>query len=200
MMEQKYKVYIIKSSVNDKIYIGYTKHSLKHRLSTHFRDAKKNSMVNNKFARAIIKYGLGNFTIDLLYECSDKNEALMKEVFFINQYDSYKLGYNSTEGGETGGSNKNHADFSGEKNPFYGKKHDLETRKKIGQREYKTGKDHMWYGVKHKGSFKEGEDHPLSIQITIDGVKYGSILQACKILNLSRRKVIKLSHNPNHPI
>jgi len=196
-MVQKYKVYIIKSLVNDKIYIGYTKHSLKHRLSTHFRNAKKNSMVNNKFARAILKYGLDNFTIDLLYECSDKNEALMKEVFFINQYDSYKLGYNSTGGGEVGSPNKNHADFSGEKNPFYGKKHDLETRKKIGQREYKTGKDHMWYGVKHKSSFKEGEEHPLAIQITIDGVKYGSILQACKILNLSRRKVIKLADNPN---
>ena len=81
-MEQKYKVYIIKSLVNDKIYIGYTKHSLKHRLSTHFRNAKKNSMVNNKFARSILKYGLGNFTIDLLYECSDKNEALMKVIFF----------------------------------------------------------------------------------------------------------------------
>ena len=55
----------------------------------------------------------------------------------------------------------------------------------------------MWHGVKHKSSFKEGEEHPIAIQITIDGVKYGSILQACKILNLSRRKVIKLSDNPN---
>jgi group I intron endonuclease len=195
--KNKYKVYIIKSIINDKVYIGFTKHTLKHRLATHYRCAKKNSMNNNKFARAILKYGIGNFTIDLLFECDDKKEALSKEMFYIKEYNSFKDGYNSTLGGEVGEPNKNHADFSGEKNPFYGKKHTEESRKKIGQREYKVGKEHMWHGVKHKSAFKEGEDHPFSIQITIDGVKYGSIQQACKILNLSRRAVLKLADNTN---
>ena len=192
-----YKVYKITSQSNGKLYIGFTKHTLKHRLSTHFRCAKKNSMLNNKFAKALLKYGLDNFIIELLFECNDKSKALEMEIFYINKYDTYKLGYNSTLGGEVGEPNKNHADFSGEKNPFYGKNHTEESRKKIGQREYKVGKDHMWHGVKHKSAFKEGEDHPFSIQITIDGIKYGSIHQACKILNLSRRAVLKLSDNTN---
>ena len=55
----------------------------------------------------------------------------------------------------------------------------------------------MWHGVKHKSAFKEGEDHPFSIQITIDGVKYGSIQQACNILKLSRHMVVKLANNTN---
>lgn len=195
--KNKYKVYIIKSVITGKIYIGFTKHTLKHRLSTHNRNAKKNSMYNNKFARAILKYGIENFTIELLFECEDKKEALSKEIFYINEYDSFRNGYNSTLGGEVGEPNISHADFSGEKNPFYGKKHTEESRKKIGQREYKVGKEHMWYGVKHKSAFKEGENHPFSIQITIDGVKYGSIQQACNILKLSRHMVVKLANNSN---
>lgn len=196
MSTSSYKVYIIKSLINDKCYIGYTKHTLNHRLSTHFRCAKKNSMSNNKFANAILKYGIDNFLISLLFECDNKEEALNKEIFYIKEYDSVKNGYNSSKGGEVGGISGKHADFSGSKNPFYGKKHSEETKLKIAQREYKKGEDHHFYKTKTKTSFKEGEGHPHSIQITIDGVKYGSIQQACKILKLHRRKVIKLSDNP----
>lgn len=191
-----YKVYIIKSLINEKVYIGFTKHTLKHRLSTHFRNSKKKSMVNNKFANAIIKYGRDNFIIDLLFECENKKEALDKEIFFIKKYNSYTNGYNSTLGGEVGVITGKHSDVSGDKNPFYGKKHTPETKLKISQRDYKKGEDHIWYGRKTSTSFKEGEEHPNSIQITINNVKYGSIQQACKMLNLHRRKIIKLSDNP----
>jgi group I intron endonuclease len=191
-----YKVYIIKSLINEKVYIGFTKHTLKHRLSTHFRNSKKNSMVNNKFANAILKYGRDNFIIELLFECDNEKDALDKEIFFIKKYNSYTDGYNSTLGGEIGVITGKHADVSGDKNPFYGKKHTPETKLKISQREYKKGEDHLWYGRKFGSQFKEGEEHPNSIQITINGVKYGSIQQACKSLNLHRRKVIKLSDNP----
>lgn len=191
-----YKVYIIKSLINGKVYIGFTKHTLKHRLSTHFRNSKKNSMVNNKFANAILKYGRDNFIIELLFECDNEKDALDKEIFFIKKYNSYTDGYNSTLGGEIGVVTGKHADVSGNKNPFYGKKHTPETKLKISQREYKKGEDHLWYGRKFGSQFKEGEEHPNSIQITINGVKYGSIQQACKALNLHRRKVIKLSDNP----
>jgi group I intron endonuclease len=196
MESENHKVYIVKSLINDKIYIGYTKNTLYHRLSTHFRNAKKKSMINNKFSNAILKYGNSNFIIELLFECDNKKEALNKEIFYIKEYNSYTDGYNSTLGGESGVSTGKHADFSGEKNPFYGKKHSNETKLKISQREYTKNDNHHWYKTKTKTSFKEGEQHPHSIQIIINGIKYGSIQQACKILNLHRRKVIKLSDNP----
>jgi group I intron endonuclease len=191
-----YKVYIIKSLINGKVYIGFTKHTLKHRLSTHFRNSKKNSMVNNKFANAILKHGINNFIIELLFECDNKDDSLNKEIFYIKEYDSIKNGYNSSKGGEVGGVSGKHADFKGEKNPFYGKKHSEETKLKISQREYNKGSEHHFFQTKTKTSFREGDEHPNSIQITINGVKYGSILQACKMLNLHRRKIIKLSDNP----
>tara|TARA_R110000868_G_scaffold81435_1_gene230483 strand:- start:5948 stop:6544 length:597 start_codon:yes stop_codon:yes gene_type:complete len=192
-----YKVYMIKSLSNDKVYIGFTKHTLRHRLSTHFRNSKKKSMVNNKFANAILKYGRDNFIVELLCECNNKIEALDREIFFITKYNSYTDGYNSTLGGEVGnGDGSCHADFSGEKNPFYGKKHTQESKLKISQREYKKGKEHPWHGNKTKTTYKKGEEHPHSIQITINGIKYGSIQQACELLNLHRRKIIKLSDNP----
>jgi len=119
MESKSHKVYLIKSLINDKPYIGYTKNTLKHRLSTHFRNAKKKSMEKNKFANAILKYGQDNFVIELLFECDNKKDALEKEIFYIKEYDSMKKGYNSSVGGEIGVFTGKHADFSGEKNPFY---------------------------------------------------------------------------------
>lgn len=50
---------------------------------------------------AIYKYGLENFSIDIIEECPPEilNE---KEKYWIKYYNSYKKGYNATEGGQGG--------------------------------------------------------------------------------------------------
>ncbi len=119
---ETFTIYKITCLQNNKLYIGYTKHTIDHRLKTHFRCSKKSSSINNKFANAILKYGINNFIIETIEECNDRSFALEREIYYINFYGTVKNGYNSTKGGETGGtSNHNHANFKGENNPYYDK-------------------------------------------------------------------------------
>lgn len=60
---------------------------------------------------AIRKYGLENFSINIIDECNDKNNANIKEKYWIEYYDSYKNGYNATIGGQDGGYNGKQVDI-----------------------------------------------------------------------------------------
>lgn len=51
--------------------------------------------------RAILKYGKENFTIEVLEDC-DVTILNEREKYYINLYNSYKEGYNCTEGGQKG--------------------------------------------------------------------------------------------------
>lgn len=86
---------------------------------------------------------------------------------------------------------ENHHDVNGTNNPFYGKTHSDESKKKIGDREYVRGEKHHLYGKSTKGSFKGGKEHPRSQPITIDGVDYDSLTQASKILGMTRGMIKK---------
>ena len=60
--------------------------------------------------RAFRKYGIDNFSFEILEECNPE-DLFEREKYYIEKYDSYKKGYNETLGGDTGPSLK------GEKNP-----------------------------------------------------------------------------------
>lgn len=49
--------------------------------------------------QAIRKYGVENFSFEVLEEC-DISLLDEKEVYYINLYNSYKEGYNATLGGQ----------------------------------------------------------------------------------------------------
>lgn len=94
-------LYIIKNTVNDKVYIGKTYNTIEQRFKEHKQDARRESRKHNKFQRAIRKYGEENFYIELLGQFE---EGLLedKEIEYIAKYDSYHNGYNSTLGGDSG--------------------------------------------------------------------------------------------------
>lgn len=79
-----------------KKYIGQTIYEDK-RKSQHKYDCDRG--VNNKFYRAVRKYGWNNFIYGIVesYDVTILNE---QEVFYIRKYDTYQNGYNSTVGGE----------------------------------------------------------------------------------------------------
>jgi hypothetical protein len=54
-----------------------------------------------RIKKAIHKYGKENFTIEELEIC-DVKDLDAREIFYINFYNSYKNGYNSTLGGKSG--------------------------------------------------------------------------------------------------
>ena len=102
-------IYIFKNNINGKCYIGQSV-CIRSRIKDHFYNIK----VKNKkqlLYRAIEKYGLHNFTIDILEkfeldESLSREELIKKldalEIKYIEEYDSYHNGYNCTIGGDYG--------------------------------------------------------------------------------------------------
>ena len=127
-------IYIVENDINNKVYIGKTIHTLKERLRQHVADAKHNAHYRSHFYNAIRKYGEEHFYIRELYRYeSDDREDLNKHLYkkereYIQEFDSYNNGYNSTLGGEGVDG------LIGELNHFYGKTHSEKTKKMIGEK------------------------------------------------------------------
>ena len=94
-------IYIIKNNLNDKVYIGQTIQSLKVRWQEHCRKGSSKNEQNMRIKKAIHKYGKENFRIEELEIC-DVKDLDTREIYYINFYNSYKDGYNSTLGGKSG--------------------------------------------------------------------------------------------------
>lgn len=93
-------VYLVTNKINGKQYIGKSVASLNQRKSNHYSSAKGGSETN--FHRALRKYDEESFEWKALTECKSKNELNEKEMFYIEKYNTYKQGYNMTNGGDGG--------------------------------------------------------------------------------------------------
>ena len=137
-------VYQITNLVNGKVYVG--KHSTK--------DPYDNYMGSGlEIGRAIKKYGIENFTKEILF-CFDKeSDAFLKEgelvtQEFVNRDDTYNM--------IVGGKGFSSEDIIGEKNPMYGKKHSQETKAKMSEQHWNcSGEKNPMYGKKHSQETKE---------------------------------------------
>lgn len=89
-------IYKITNDVNDKVYIGQTTLSIEARFKRHLYNT--NLDIKTKLYDAIRSFGAEHFKILLIEEVSD-NLLDEKEIYWIEQYDSYYNGYNSTLGG-----------------------------------------------------------------------------------------------------
>lgn len=92
-------IYLIKNNINGKCYVGKTLKSPAERFSEHLRDARKQTEENRPLYRAINKYGEDNFSLHVLEECADKF-ASEREMWYIEQLETYAHGYNATVGGD----------------------------------------------------------------------------------------------------
>lgn len=81
-----------------KKYIGQTRKELKERIRQHKSSCYRNKNKNIKFYKAIKKYGWENFIWGIIEE-GDINIWNDRETYWIEIYDTYKNGYNLTEGG-----------------------------------------------------------------------------------------------------
>lgn len=92
------RIYIIKNTVNDKVYIGQTHVSIKLRFQNHLSAARRG--LDYVIGKAIRKYGEDKFYVELLEECSIKN-LNDREKHWIAEYNSTnnKFGYNMSTGG-----------------------------------------------------------------------------------------------------
>lgn len=94
-------IYMVVNMVNHKKYIGQSKNIKKRFQSHHLVDYKNenNCNYNTKFYQAIRKYGIDNFEVIVLQLCKEE-ELDELEIKFIKEFDTFRNGYNSTEGGQ----------------------------------------------------------------------------------------------------
>lgn len=90
-------IYQITNNVNGKIYIGKTECSIEKRWREHCRDYLKERCESRPLYRAMRKYGVSNFSIEIIEETDNPEE---REIFWIEQKGSFKHGYNATMGGD----------------------------------------------------------------------------------------------------
>lgn len=95
-------IYIIKNICNDKVYIGQTTKAMEHRFKEHIRASKNNYEPSMVLYKAMRKYGIENFYVELLENNLYGNNLLNeKEKYWIEQYNSLvPFGYNVRQGGE----------------------------------------------------------------------------------------------------
>lgn len=98
------RIYCVICLPNEKWYFGQTIRSVSERFAQHILSSNQGS--DHKFHRAIRKYGVENFTVEevMWVEANNKKKLKKKldflEIHFIQKFDTYRNGYNSTYGGE----------------------------------------------------------------------------------------------------
>jgi hypothetical protein len=97
---KKYIVYKHTSKTTKKTYIGYTSKSLSERLHKHHVNALAD--IDTHFYRAIRKYGLEDFTSEILWKGDCHDQAKNNEIKYIEYFQSFINGYNQTKGGDGG--------------------------------------------------------------------------------------------------
>lgn len=128
-------IYLL-SFPNGKHYVGRTKNTLDQRLAEHKAAAKKQKQ--HQLYYAINKYGWDSIEKSVLFIATTEEELILRELFYIQKYNSVKEGYNMTYNTEIGGDN------------WKGRKHTEEYdlwREKIADK--LRGSNNIMYGKNH---------------------------------------------------
>lgn len=137
---------------------------MKHRRCCHISSSKKDNP-KYKFHQALKEYGVDNFEWEVIDEIETSNPCDVDklEMFYISQYKSFELGYNS-------GGRPSPGSVSGEKNGRYGDHrtfeqiHGKEKADQLKQQIVKnlTGHDGLRQAMKKRLSVWNPMDNPLS--------------------------------------
>ena len=96
-----YSIYKITNSTNSKVYIGWTSRDPSTRFEEHQKTSKPKYQDRSAVSYAIEKYGVDNFTFDIVYQSYDYEHSRTIEAHFIAENNSLveQWGYNLDMGG-----------------------------------------------------------------------------------------------------
>ena len=211
-------IYAFKNKINGKMYVGQTQRTFGIRTKQHLNRS------DTYFDKALAKYGLNNFSYEIIDRGSTLEELNEKERYWIAEYDClWPNGYNLTVGGD-GVKGYRHTDeykrkmsdakkgkVTGEKNPFYGKKHTIKSIKKMSEYQngrwtvearkersesYKgkfAGEDNPFYKKKHKQSSKDKMSKAKdSIKIKVRNIDTGEVFESLTLA--SKTYKVQVAH------
>jgi len=92
-----YTIYKHTNTINNKAYVGITKHTMEVRWKGHIHASVSNK--STAFTNAIRKYGKDVWSHEVLEVVTDEDKQ-ERERYWISYYDTYSSGYNSTLGGD----------------------------------------------------------------------------------------------------
>ncbi|MEY2196817.1 tyrosine-type recombinase/integrase [Neobacillus sp. BF23-41] len=95
-------IYKIENHINNKVYIGQTINTIQRRYNGTSLKAIYENMHNDHLRRAMRKYGLDNFSIEILIESDSIDDLNGYEQYYINIFNSMdpNHGYNKRDGGK----------------------------------------------------------------------------------------------------
>jgi len=162
-------IYKITNKTNGMTYVGQTARSLNQRMVEHLANGR-----TSYIDRALRKYGINSFLVDVIDTAETKEELDAKERYYIQLFNSkVPNGYNLTDGGEGQiGVHRYGAD-----NPNYGKHHSEAAKRKMADARKKYS----------------GEHHPrCKPVVNLDtGERFLFIRAACDAYNLDPSTLIK---------
>lgn len=201
-------IYKITNTITNKIYIGKTTLMILERFDKHIRNSKDGDTYLYKSFR---KYGIENFTIESIEECSD-DILNNRECFWIKELNSLiPNGYNMTEGGTGGDTSvspkykesmkKMHESRISEDYATYGflgKVHTSDSKQKQSQARKKHWDSLSSQQLEERSKKISGSKNGMfgkipknSIQIILNGIEYNSISEACRATGMSAKSVKK---------
>ena len=190
-MSSIYSIYKATNTINGKVYVGFDS-NWPNRKRYHKSQHKK---TKSKFYNAICKYGWDKFDWELVYQSVDGNHTLkIMEAYFIEQFNSFTEGYNSTLGGDgILGFKHSKEQIQKRTNKVKGRKHSVNWCENISKG--KIGKKRKLFSESHLKNLSvsiSGKNHPKAIPVTINGIFYTHKRQAMKELNLTKWQLNKL--------
>jgi group I intron endonuclease len=96
-------IYKITNKINNKCYIGKSS-NIEERWQYHVNRRYDNKEYNKPLYRALRKYGINNFSFEIIEELENyEQDSNKREQYWIKFYNSYgESGYNGTKGGDGG--------------------------------------------------------------------------------------------------
>ena len=192
LWESKGVIYCYTNLINGKKYIGQTIKTLRHRHQQHMNETKYKNLraYNHYFHRAIRKYGIENFSLNILImNCENYDKLNNYEQFYIERFKSLSIqnGYNMCNGGnncnklacKTGEEiaewkSKISDSVKGENHPLYGTKMSEETKRKISESE--KGKKMSEESKKKMSKTRTGKKHSEKTKNKIGKAHKGKIV------------------------